>query len=954
MNTDEHAETPDTTQPENQPEAVAGPKVVVMMDSADADPKYALDGPSVQSIFHAWRLAWHPAVLTHCVSLPSPVAGTFYVVPGRLLSQVPSSFLAQAEDTGAAVIVASDDLESSRSEFLRRLRGHELADAFEAQADLVADFQALGTARLWLASMSTALGHVDVINHDELTRETLAAASGWKSADFNAAASHLRAAFDVLLRARERFYPVDSYLLDMVMTHPRIAPADYRACLAVASPKTFVGPAESLQKLADAGADDVIAQVRTGVDAGWLDMAGGPWDESPEHLLPLETVRTLYRKGDAIYRKHLDDRSVETLFHRNFALYPALPHLARRMGFRFGMPAAFEGGTFPLRRESKMLWASPDGTTLEALTRIPADADDALMPLRFPWLLGQSMKDDHVALAAWLRWPAAGPDWLAVLNTIAGYAPIFGKQVTAGDFFAQTDRPFDTMTPDVDAFADPSLENALSRDEADPVSRLRPEFQARGHYDALSWTHALAKALGLAVPDDAVEQLLGPEFPDSARTAQAAAMAREIGEKIAGVVMAQAPAGMPGTLVFNPCGVARRVPLVLDAAAPDLRIGPSVQAAQFLAEGTLAVVDLPANGFAWVPHFANVDDALTPMGQLRFDFDASQIIHPHFLITIDRKTGGFKGLKRPGEPQARFGQQLGLVGVSGGDEAFCMIAEGEPDVTYGGPAKLEVRTRGRVVDPADEQRTVARFEQVYEAYLGRPTLDLTIEISELDESFFSATHASYSGWGRGLVSRWAWRDTAARLRRLAHLQAHATTADKPTTPEALEVSQGPNRVTIIPHGLPYHRRNGQRMADTLLVAGRESARQFKFSIVMDLEFPHQAAVDSYTPVVAVPVKSGPPVVGHKGWFFHLDHRNVAMTKLEYQPAGTEGRGASMVFHIHETAGRAARTRLRCFFTPSFAKQVDDRDQTILDLSVSDDAIDIDLTPYEIARVEVGL
>ena len=79
-----------------------------------------------------------------------------------------------------------------------------------------------------------------------------------------------------------------------------------------------------------------------------------------------------------------------------------------------------------------------------------------------------------------------------------------------------------------------------------------------------------------------------------------------------------------------------------------------------------------------------------------------------------------------------------------------------------------------------------------------------------------------------------------------------------------------------------------------------------------------------------------------------------MTKLDYQPTGSDGRGASLVFHIHETTGRAARVRLRLMTPPSYAKQVDDRGQTIIDLTVSDDAVDIDLTPFEIARVEVGL
>jgi alpha-mannosidase len=955
----ETAETEATSSVETR----QGPKLFVFVDGVESDPKYVVDGPAAISIFEAWRLAWHPAVLCRAGKLPrmktsphdpqSPESGAFYVVPGRLLDKLPTSFLTQAEDLGASVIVASDDASASLDEFFRRLRRNDISEPFEGRSDLVADFQALGIARLWLHACTIALGHVDVVNHDDLANETFAAADRWVEGDFGSATNHLRAAFEVLLRARERFYPVDSWLLDLVLMHRTVDLDAIRETLADESTKTLMGAADFLARLADE-APDVIDSIRAGVDAGRLDVAGGPFSEHPDHLLPLETVRTSYRQGDAVYRQHLDDRSVETLFHRHFALSPDLPHMARRLGFRFGLPMAFDGGTFPIRRESKMLWASPDGTTLEALTRVPADTDDTLLHLRFPWMLGQSMRDDHVALAVWLGWPGKPPMWLETLRKIQSYAPVFGRMITAGDFFAQTDRPFDTMTPDVDAFIDHTLENALTKDEADPVSRLTSDFEARGVYDALSWIHSLARSLDVVIPNALkVDALLANESTDVNALREAAELSRELAASIAPVILEDAPTGTPGSLIFNPCAVARRVPLVLDSAAPDLRLCDSVKSAQFLAEGTLVVADLPANGFAWVPHFANTDDPLTPMGQLKFDFENHEIVHPSFVVALDARTGGFKGMKRPGEPRARLGQQLAVVGASG-EDSVVMIAEGEPDVAYGGPARLEVRTRGRVVDPADESRTVARFEQVYTAHLGRPTLELKIELSEVDDSFFSSTHAAYSARGRALVSRWAWRESSARMRRLTHLQAHPTTAKYPTTSEAIELSHENKRVTIVPLGLPYHQRHGERMLDTVLITGRESKRSFEIDLVLDLEFAHQAVVDRLTPAIVIPVRTGPPKTGHQGWFYHIDHRNVAMTKLEYHPAGTEGRGPALVFHLHETAGRAARTRLRLMTSPGFAKQIDDRGQTILDLTVTEDAVDIDLTPWEIARIEIGL
>ena len=293
MNTDDTNPENLVTDSEESPAQPSGPRIVVLADSMETDPNGILDGPTVSSIYHAWRLAWHPAVLCRMTSLPitlgpifdppGPDTRTTYIVPGRLLDQVPSSFLGLVEDIGTALIVASDDYESSRTELFRRLRGHEIAEDFEAQTDLVDDFQALGVARLWLASATIALGHVDVINHDDLTQETLAAADRWKAGDFGTAKNHLRAAFEVLQVARERFYPVDCFLVDLVMAHPTVDVDQFRKCLADESPKTIVGPAIVLETLAEK-ALDVIESIKAGVDKGWLDLAGGPLEERPEHL----------------------------------------------------------------------------------------------------------------------------------------------------------------------------------------------------------------------------------------------------------------------------------------------------------------------------------------------------------------------------------------------------------------------------------------------------------------------------------------------------------------------------------------------------------------------------------------------------------------------------------------------------------------------------------------------
>ena len=155
-------------------------------------------------------------------------------------------------------------------------------------------------------------------------------------------------------------------------------------------------------------------------------MAGGAYDEVEEPLLPLESILWQFRHGAAVYRAHLDDRNVETLARRRFGLYPLLPQIGKRCGFRFALHLGFDAGRFPLRPEAKRLWESPDHTNLEALTRPPLAADRAVQGLRLPWRLAQSMKDDHVATLPLLHWPSPVADWYKDLRRIVAYSHVLG------------------------------------------------------------------------------------------------------------------------------------------------------------------------------------------------------------------------------------------------------------------------------------------------------------------------------------------------------------------------------------------------------------------------------------------------------------------------------------------------------------------------------------------------
>jgi len=307
-----------------------------------------------------------------------------------------------------------------------------------------------------LRDLTVGMGHGEGVDRESLWRELASGAHAWQLGDSQAAANRLRAGFELLTQARERFYPVDAYLIDVCLIDPNMPAGVLKDALEAHVPVTFLAPGRAIENQGSRDPDR-IAAVREAITEGWADVVGGAYDEAEEPLLPIESILWQFRRGAETYRKYLDDRNVETLARRRFGLYPQLPQIAKRFGFRFAVHLGFDAGRFPLRSEAKRLWEGPDGTSLEALTRPPLGADRALPGLLLPWKLAQTMRDDHVATLGLIHWPNAVAPWYLDLRRVAGYSPVLARWVTLNDYFHLTDRPFESFRPEPDEYVTPYL-----------------------------------------------------------------------------------------------------------------------------------------------------------------------------------------------------------------------------------------------------------------------------------------------------------------------------------------------------------------------------------------------------------------------------------------------------------------------------------------------------------------
>ena len=291
----------------------------------------------------------------------------------------------------------------------------------------------------------------------------------------------------------------------------------------------------------------------------------------------------------------------------------------------------------------------------------------------------------------------------------------------------------------------------------------------------------------------------------------------------------------PGYLVFNPSSVPRRAAVILPDAALDLRPEGPLRAAQFTDEGSAPSSTSrrsASRGFPRRPTWA-----VRPPSTGGLSARGRKLRNESIEIEIDAATGGIRSVAAVGESTARLGQQLvmtGLLDAQGKPVASQMRCE-RFDIDYGGPALVQATSSGSLVDPQQGNR-LASFTQRYRLWTGRPILEIEITLSDLDPAWLERA-AEADPWSVYLACRWAWPDPNSMLRADVFWSPELTEAERPETPECFDISTRTQRTALLFGGLPYHRKHGSRMLDTLLSPARESTRSFTLGVVLDLENP---------------------------------------------------------------------------------------------------------------------
>ena len=919
------------------------------------------------SLLNVFAVAWHPAILLETQSLPQwrrhdsldmSQPGRLILIPTGCDETATSEWMQAAQSAGSCVVRGQHERKEMVAAALALLPEVPAIDE-----DLAADFLALGTTWLLVELLTRHMRNFGSMDEVRMKDEILAAARAAAAQDSELAKLHLKHAFELLLECRERFYPVGCYLLDLCLAGPTAKFPELEQLLANEVPSNVLLSASDLEEIA-AKSPATIERLRVAWQAGRTDLVGGDWHEGCTQLVGINSILWSLERGKRGYSERLGQ--APTIWgRRRYGVNLAMPQLLSRSGYKGGLHFVMDDGLYPDEEQTRLRWQGQDASTLEAYSRIPLAGDSASSFLRFPVRMSESMDHDHVAAVCFARWPDLKQPWLDDLRRMGKYAPVLGRFITFAEFFASTDTRDRYADLKSNEYLSPFLVQAVAKQEDCPIRRYGEASLRRNQFDRGEWCSALASVLRGEAVRRAVEleervERSGPDLPTTPDEALPADLKRFEEESVAKLapLLTGAP-GRRGVLLLNTLSYSRRVVADWPIGLPLPPVEGSVIAAQSDAVRSTVIVDLPPSGFQWLPGDRPATSP-PPVKKREGAWAEGLSLSNEFIdIKLSEQTGGIADVRAGSVNVNRISQQLAhrfptarMVTVGEGDEAdeestyYSVMVCDQHRVLSAGSTMAAIETVGRLLDPQNPSRSLADFKQTVRLWRGRPVIEVEFDITP-------AKPLDGEPWTNYYAARWAWKNEDAAMTKGVLQAAQPVSGERFEAPEYVEIADATQRVALLTHGLPFHRRTGPRMLDTLLLVAGEPSGPRTLRIVFDQPFPMQAALSVVTPPIVVPVDRGPSSSGASGWLFHVGAKNVVLLKilpLDEEQAATR---SGCVLRLVETEGRPATFKLLSFRTPVQARQRDFTGQTISTLGIDPDGgVIVEIGAFEVCEVEL--
>ena len=440
------------------PSPTLRPTVFLPCHTLDDFP-YWLDEQEADELLTAWTAAWHPGVIAAAGAMPVWASADLPPPAGvALLGIVPAfcdeRFAAQFDATATA-----------DSRWVRGVAGRAALVEAVASAAGVAhgptddlpgaawadDFHALGLGVLVSELLARRMRSATDLDSGGFAAAVTAAAQAAVAGRDDEARAALKECFGWLEGWRARYYPVDFWLLDLVLLAASTLGRPLATELDADVPLGIVTSSDLLARLACDHAP-VRERLQERVAAGTVSVCGGAPDDRPLDARLPEELHAWLAAGIAACRE------VAGAAPATFARYAGgssaiLPQLLSGLGIDSAIWGLFDGSALPDPGTGRIRWEGTGGASVEAVARPPLDARTARAVLELPERIGDALDHDHVAVITFAHHAGTASPWHEILRRIGRWTTALGTFVTPAELFARTAGSGTPASFEPDAFA---------------------------------------------------------------------------------------------------------------------------------------------------------------------------------------------------------------------------------------------------------------------------------------------------------------------------------------------------------------------------------------------------------------------------------------------------------------------------------------------------------------------
>lgn len=403
-----------------------------------------LDEQEADALLTAWTAAWHPELLAATgsvpawasVDLPAPDLGAGVgIVPDAWDDR----FAAQADlvaPTAGRWVRGVRDRHGLVAAAARLLGRDDVAAGSAVPAEIAEDFHALGLAVLLAELLAERMRSSAGLSDTAFSAAAVAAARAAVAGDAAAARSGLRECFGFLEATRAHYYPVDVWLLDIVLLAETTLGPGLDRELAAPVPFALVATGDLVDRLAARNAA-AVARIRERCAAGTLEPAGGRDDDRPLDQFTPEEMVTSFDRGQAAWQEHVGTKPV-TFARQSGGTSHLLPQLLHGLGYSGVVWPLFDGTGLPHPGGGRIRWEAAGGAAVDGVAATPLDARRAQTILGLAEKIGDCMDHEHTAVLMFAHHAGTASPWFECLRRIGGSSTVLGTFVTPAEFFRRT------------------------------------------------------------------------------------------------------------------------------------------------------------------------------------------------------------------------------------------------------------------------------------------------------------------------------------------------------------------------------------------------------------------------------------------------------------------------------------------------------------------------------------